>query len=110
MSAQRTSGAFGLADKELDLTRSLILHAYFGLHCTRPGPVIGTHEIHDWIKTYYPDAEIPSDATIQRTLVASGLLHRGRGQPRNDSRMPVTEQTTPFLPVRQQAPRMPERK
>lgn len=110
MSAARTSGAFGLADQELDRTRALILHAYFGLRCTRPGPTIGTQEIHQWIKSYYPDAEIPSDAVIQRTVVAAGLAHRGPGKPRNDSREAVTEQATPFLPVRRQAPRMPGRK
>lgn len=110
MSAERTAGAFGLADKELDRTRALILHAYFGLRCTRPGRAIGTHEIHDWIKTYYPNEEIPSDAVIQRTVVAAGLLHRGRGQPRNDSRGSVTEQAAPFLPVRRQAPRVSGRK
>jgi hypothetical protein len=106
MSRESQALRFGVSERDLDATRALILHAYFGLHRTRPGTAIGTREISDWIEAQEPDIPVPSAAVIQRTLVAAGVVHRGRGQPRHDSRSSAVQEATPLLPVRPTPPRM----
>lgn len=96
---------FALADGEIDPIRALILHAYFGLRIERVGSNIGVQEIQDYLARFAPLAETPSDATIQRTLVAAGVTHRGRGQPATATREPLGETPTPFLPVRRNTPK-----
>jgi hypothetical protein len=96
---------FGLADGEIDPIRALILHAYVGLRVERVGSSLGVREIQESLARFAPLAETLTDATIQRTLAAAAVIHRGRGQPATTTRELMGEMPTPFLPVRRNTPK-----
>jgi hypothetical protein len=106
-SAQQTP--LTVPDAAIDATRALILHAYFGLRRTRTGRMIGVREVREWIGAHEPEADVPSDAVIQRALVAAGVAHRRPGKPHRDSRPGLDDAAddgTPLLAVRATAPRI----
>jgi hypothetical protein len=94
----------GLLDEidGLNPTRALILQGYYALRCRRRPIHIGIHDISMWIKTYAPEASLPSDSLIRLTLGCAKLVHRAPGRPRHDGPAKVTG--PPFLPVGQPHP------
>jgi hypothetical protein len=101
--------ALALRDDAIDATRALILQAYFALRRTRTGRAIGVREVREWIDVHAADTACPSDAVIQRALVAAGLTHRRPGKPHRDSQPGLRDRAAhgaPFLAVRTTAPRI----
>lgn len=100
-----TSSARSIQTDGLTALNARVLSAYFGLlaegQCSE---WIGGQEIRGWIQRRLPDAEVPSESTVVKTLQVAGLVHRGRGQPRRASR--VDPVTPPFsLPGATKRPR-----
>jgi hypothetical protein len=98
-----------IPEDAIDATRALILHAYFGLRRTRAGRSTGVREVREWIGTHEPETDVPSDAVIQRALVAAGVAHRRPGKPHRDSRPGLDKHAadgTPLLAVRTTPPRI----
>ena len=92
-----TSPARSIQADELTTLNARVLSAYFGLLAEGQDAVwIGGQEIRGWIQRRLPDAEVPSEATVVKTLQVAGLVHRGRGQPRQASR--ADQATPPFCP------------
>lgn len=91
-----------LGEDGLNAGRALILHAYYGLRCTRAPQDIGTTEIVRWIEEHQPHQTRPSPSLIRLTLVNAKVPHRPPGRP---------ESEPPFCPpVRAQAPRSRSKK
>ncbi len=62
--------------------RALALQAYWALRRVRPPDLIGTSEIHTWMRTHTPRADRPSGSLVRTTLLAAGVPHRKMGRPR----------------------------
>lgn len=87
----------------LNVTRALILQAYYALRRQVVARQIGTREIEEWIKRHEPKETMPSQALIQLTLKEANVPHRVPGRPRKDTT--VASLAPPFLTSRRVLPR-----
>lgn len=98
------TNASAAAAEELTTLRAVVLSGYYGLLAEgRQTEWIGGHEIVAWIQEHLPDMAVPSESTATKTLLATGLAHRGRGQPSLESR--AVHPAPPFVLVRSTPPR-----
>lgn len=106
-----THTATAVAAEELTTLTARVLGAYYCLLAEgHPTEWIGGREIAEWIRRRLPGADVPSDSTVTKTLVAAGLAHRSRGQPTLQSRatsrsLREDQLAPPLCPVRPTAPR-----
>ncbi len=100
-----TSPARSIQADGLTTLNARVLSAYFGLLAEgQCAEWIGGQEIRGWIQRRLPDADVPSESTVVKTLQVAELVHRGRGQPSQASR--VDHATPPFsLPDATKRPR-----
>lgn len=89
--------ARAISAESLTRLNARVLSAYFGLLAEgQCAAWIGGGEICAWITQRLPDAEVPSESTVVKTLQSAGLVHRGRGQPSHASR--ADQAASPFCP------------
>jgi hypothetical protein len=82
----------------LNVTRALILQAYYALRRQVVARQIGTREIAEWIERHEPKETMPSQALIQLTLTEAKVPLRVPGRRRKDTT--VTPFAPPFLTLR----------
>jgi hypothetical protein len=99
-----TTKATAVPAEELTKLTARVLSAYYGLVAEgHPTEWLGGQEIVQWIRRHLPDADVPSESTATKTLLAVGLPHRGRGQPSHQSL--AVQPAPPLCPVRAAPPR-----